>query len=106
MVDTRRGKSFTLHSWGKDSNAETRLAMALSKIPTLNARQMNLETMLSGYDQEIVKPDDDLLKIWARENTVSALSMCSHDPEDDRALAAIERLYGKDILTEREVSDK
>ena len=62
--------------------------------------------MLFGYDQDIVKPDDDLLKTWARENIVSALSTCNHDPEeDDRALAAIERLYGKDILKERK-SDK
>ena len=76
--------------------------MALSKIPTLHTRQINLDFMLSGYDQDTVKPDDDVLKVWARENIVSALSTCSHDPEeDDRALAAIERLYGKDILKER-----
>ena len=76
--------------------------MALSKIPTLTARYMILESILSGYDHEIVKSDDDLLKLWARENIISALSTLSHATKEDvRTLAAIKRKYGKDFLMEK-----
>lgn len=101
LVDTRIGRSFTLHSWGKLSNAETRLAMALSKVPTLTARYNYLEAMLSGYEYKIDKPDDDLLKLWAKKNILSALSTLSHATEEDgRTLAAIKQKYGKDFLME------
>lgn len=77
--------------------------MALSRVPTLTARYWILKSILSGYIGRTVKPDDDPLRLWARENIVSALSSLSHATEEDgRTLAAIEQQYGKDILTERE----
>lgn len=107
MVGTRIGTFLTLHLSSKHSNAETRLAVALSKIPTLTARYVIIESILSGYIVGTVKPDDDPLRLWARENIVSALSSLSHATEEDaRTLAAIEQQYGKDILIETEVSDK
>ena len=102
MVNTRIGRSFTLPLSSKYSNAETRLAVALSKIPTLTARYMILESILSGYVGETVKPDDDILRLWARENIVSALSSLSHVTEEDgRTLAAIGQKYGEDLLMGR-----
>ena len=108
MVGTRIGRFLTLHLSSKHSNAETRLAVALSRIPTLTARYVIIESILSGYIVGTVKPDDDPLRLWARENIVSALSSLSHatEEEDARTLAAIEQQYGKDILIETEVSDK
>ena len=81
--------------------------MALSKIPTLTARYTIIESILSGYIRRTGKLDEDPLGLWARENIIKALSSLSHTTEeDDRTLAAIEEKYGKDILMERQVSDK
>lgn len=107
MVDTRIGRPFTLHLWSKHTKTKTRLAVALSKIPTLSARYIILENILSGYIGRTIRPDDDPLRLWARENIISALSSLGHATEDDdRTLAAIEEKYGKDILMERQVSNK
>ncbi|KAK0513137.1 hypothetical protein JMJ35_004123 [Cladonia borealis] len=100
------GKEFNdddvLHGEYKD-----RLAVALSRIPTLTARYVILKSILSGYIGRTVKPDDDPLRLWARENIVSALSSLGHATEEDvKTLAAIEQQYGKDILKEGKVSDK
>ena len=102
-VNTRKGRFSTLHLSSKHSNAETRLAVALSKVPTLTARYWILESILSGYIGRTIKPNDDPLRLWARENIVSALSSLSHATEEDGGtLAAIEQQYGKDILTEKD----
>lgn len=107
MVGTRIGRFLTLRLSSEHSNAETRLAVALSRIPTLTARYVIIESTLSGYMGRTVKPDDDPLRLWAKENIVSALSSLSHATEEDgRTLAAIEQQYGKGILIEMEVSDK
>ena len=76
--------------------------MTLSKIPTLAARYDYLETMLSGYDDEITKSNDDVLKLWAREHIVSALSTLSHaEEEEGRILALIRQRFGEDFLMEK-----
>ena len=106
-VNTRIGSSFTLRSWSKHTKTNTRLTVALSKISTLTARYTIIESILSGYISRAAEPDDDPLRLWARENIIKALSLLSHTTEEDgRTLAAIEEKYGKDILMERRVSDK
>lgn len=103
MVNTRIGNSSALHLSSQHSNAKTRLAVALSRVPTLTARHKILESILSGYIGRTIKPDDDPLRLWARETIVNALSSLSHATEEDgRTLAAIEQQYGKDILTEKD----
>lgn len=107
MVNIRTGKFVTLHVRSKHSNTESRLAVALSRVPTLTGRYTIIENILSGYIRGAIKPDDGSLKLWARENIVSALSSLSHTTgEDGRTLAAIEVKYGKDILMGRQVSNK
>ena len=106
MVNTRTGRYMTLHLSSKYTNADTRLAVALSRVPTLAARYKIIENILSGYLRRAVKPDDGSFKLWARENILKALSSLSHATEDGITLAAIEEKYGKDILMERQLSDK
>lgn len=105
-VNTRTGRYMTLQLSSQHSDPETRLVVALSRVPTLTGRYTIIESILSGYLRQAVKPDDGSLKLWARENIVSALSSLSHDTEEDGVtLAAIEEKYGKDIMMERQVSD-
>lgn len=106
-VDTRTGRFVALYLSSKNSNAKTRLAVALSRVSTLTARYTIIENILSGYLHRAVKPDDGSLELWARDNIVSALSSLSHSTEEDRrTLAAIEEKYGRDIVMERQVSNK
>ena len=101
MVDIRTGRYAALQSPSKHSNAATRLAVALNRVPTLTVRYTIIENILSGYVRRAVKPDDGSLKLWARENIISALSSLSHATEEDSiTLADIEEKYGKDILME------
>ena len=106
-VNTKTGRYMTIHLSSKHSNAESRLAVALSRVPTLTGRYTIIESILSGYFRRAVKPDDGSLKLWARESIVSALSSLSYSTEEDGiTLAAIEEKYGKDILMERQVSNE
>ena len=106
-VDTRTGRFVILHVWSKYSNIETRLAEAVSNVPTLTERYTIIESILVGYIRRTVKPEDDPLILWARENIVNALPLLSRATEADRrTLAAIELKYGKDILVEGQVYDK
>ena len=106
-VDTVRGRVVTPHLSSKHSNAEVRLAVVLRRLDTLTGRYTIIESILSGYFRRAVEPGDDSLRLWARENIVSALSSLSLGTEEDgRTLAAIEEKYGKDTLVERQVSNK
>ena len=81
--------------------------MALSRVPTLTERCTIIESILAGYIRSTVQPDDDPLRIWARENIVNALPLLKHATEADRrTLVVIEQEYGKDILVEGQVYDK